>query len=205
MPPANLDERPPDPPESNDEDSDEDDFGPALPSAATNGSSEVKDTKSIPPSAARTPAPKTARDEWLLVPPSSGDWTSRVDPTKLKSRTFNTGKSAKGIPQATDHDNAKWTETPAEKKARLEREMMGIQEKPMPKIGSQQDRASEATARKLKEYTVCLMVLRSQINADMVDSRRNRGVKHFLQSISDGLRSRKRTTPVPEPLTVRKT
>ena len=160
LPPANLDERPMKPPEAKDESSDDDDFGPTLPSTQYSSMLQPGNVRESQTAAEPSQwAPKSTRDEWMLVPPSSGDWTSRVDPTKLKNRTFNTGKSAKGAPPAAGGDSAKWTETPAEKKARLEREMMGITDAPKPKGGTQQPVRSEESAKKLREYAVCFKLL----------------------------------------------
>ncbi|KAI0307455.1 hypothetical protein B0F90DRAFT_1621668 [Multifurca ochricompacta] len=73
----------------------------------------------IIPEAAR---PKTLqRDEWMLVPPSSSDLLSTLDPTKLnKPRQF-----SRSTAPAKIVDNTLWTETPAEKQQRLADEVMG--------------------------------------------------------------------------------
>lgn len=39
--------------------------------------------------------PVRQRDEWMLVPPSDQDWARNLNPTRMKSRSFNTGKSAR--------------------------------------------------------------------------------------------------------------
>lgn len=158
LPPANLDERPAHPSQSADEreeSSDDGDFGPALPSSGgkTVSYPDVTSVRAPELSSTTKPEPKIQRDEWMIVPPSSGDWSSRVDPTKLKNRRFNTGKSATGPSQSAGGESAKWTETPAEKAARLQREMMGIEEKSGPKSQPQTDVRAEATAKKLKEYS----------------------------------------------------
>ena len=90
----------------------------------------------------------------MLVPPSSDDWSSRVDPTKLKNRKFNTGKGAKA-PAADKGDRGVWTETAEEKQARLRREVMGIEEPSQGKDRAVRDPKAEATAAKVREYTVC--------------------------------------------------
>ena len=63
----------------------------------------------------------------MLVPPTSDDWTSRVDPTKLKTRKFASGKGAKA-PGEKSGVSAIWTETPEEKRQRLEDEVLGRKE-----------------------------------------------------------------------------
>jgi len=96
----------------------------------------------------------------MLVPPSNSDWSSRVDPTKLKNRKFQSGKGARA-PGAGD--SAVWTETPEEKRRRLEDEVMGRQGASQPSTGrgdggcgggragkgKDEDRETE---RRIKEY-----------------------------------------------------
>jgi len=66
--------------------------------------------------------PKTLqRDEWMLVPPSSSDLLSTIDPTKLnKPRQF-----ARTAAPARAVDTSLWTETPAERQQRLADEIAG--------------------------------------------------------------------------------
>jgi Protein of unknown function (DUF3752) len=155
LPPASLDERPPSEPDGDsDTSSDDDDFGPSLPGA---GESTVG--SAVEPFVETGPqvSSKSQRDEWMIVPPSSGDWSARVDPTKLKARKFNTGKGANAESQsATIGGGNKWTETPMEKRARLEREMMGISDKTTTELKAPlQDTVKADTAsQKLREYTV---------------------------------------------------
>ncbi|KAF7511432.1 hypothetical protein GJ744_004621 [Endocarpon pusillum] len=156
LPPASLDERPTQPPEREaDSSSDDDDFGPSLPTVkaqklavATNEASEVTADDSQPP------APmKSMRDEWMIVPPSSDDWSARVDPTKLKNRKFNTGKGSKAPAQNTGQKTTgNWTETPDERKSRLQREMMGIKDISVAKDSPRDDATARENARKLREY-----------------------------------------------------
>ena len=159
LPPAPLDERPPSGPlqptykdeESSDSD---DDFGPALPSARD---AATKSTTTGPRTTGSTvPAAPAKRDEWMTLAPQGGDWSQRVDPTKLKSRKFNTGRGAKGPSQAGGGGES-WHETPEEKLARLRREAMGIKDNSAPgktTTVEESDPNDEATRRRLKEYNV---------------------------------------------------
>lgn len=105
---------------------------------------------------------KPKRDEWMLVPPKSEDWASKVDPTKLKNRKFQSGKGAKA-PQKAGGDNSLWTESPEERRKRLNDEVMGIR-KPAtqgdntkkPSISAAE---AEETARRIKEYNVSALDL----------------------------------------------
>jgi hypothetical protein len=86
----------------------------------------------------------------MTIAPESGDWSSRIDPTKLKSRGFNSGKGAKGPAVKTGGDSS-WHETPGEKQARLAREVLGIKETkagPQPK---EKDQAAAEKSKKMKE------------------------------------------------------
>ena len=94
----------------------------------------------------------------MLVPPKQDDWSSRIDPTKLKNRKFNTGKGAKGPAQKGGADNALWTETPEEKLKRLEDEVMGVKKPAHLDQGTQKSTRSQAeaaeTGRRIQEYNV---------------------------------------------------
>ena len=155
-PPAPLDERPTsssvrdgDEKDEGSESSSEDDgFGPALPSAA-----DIKkaSTASQPRSAQPQSTAPAQRDEWMTIAPTSGDWSARVDPTKLKNRKFGTGKG----PSVPKGGADSWHETPEQKQARLQREMMGIKDdsksrSSRPEV-SKQDTEDAATRRRLQE------------------------------------------------------
>lgn len=96
----------------------------------------------------------------MLVPPTSDDWSSRVDPTKLRNRKFNTGKGSKAPPpKGREGDgNALWTETPEQKRKRLEDEVMGV--KRPAQLGGEEkqdewrEKESQETARRIREYNV---------------------------------------------------
>ena len=62
----------------------------------------------------------------MLVPPStSNDWGSRMDTTKMKARTFNTGKSAREGTTGV-RDSSSWTESPVERAERQRAEALGL-------------------------------------------------------------------------------
>ncbi|KIY03622.1 uncharacterized protein Z520_00313 [Fonsecaea multimorphosa CBS 102226] len=164
LPPAPLDERPPSSPprpteesdsETDEDDDDDDTFGPSLPSA-NDRPIKSSASSSIGPQGSIATVP-VKRDEWMTVAPSSGDWSARVDPTKLKNRKFNTGRGAKGPSHITaGTGDSSWHETPEQKQARLKREVMGINDASTSARSSNSGPAKgpddEATARRLKEY-----------------------------------------------------
>ena len=96
----------------------------------------------------------------MLVPPKQDDWSSRVDPTKLRNRKFNTGKGAKAPVSKGDGEHTVWTETPDQKRQRLSDEVMGVR-KPAA-LGAEDKKSARAqaeaeeTARKINEYNVSL-------------------------------------------------
>jgi hypothetical protein len=94
----------------------------------------------------------------MLVPPSNSDWSSRVDPTKLRNRKFNTGKGAKAPSQAPKGISEVWSETPEQKRKRLENEVMGIQNPTVNRDTSSTSTTSkaerEAAERRIREHNV---------------------------------------------------
>ncbi|MCJ1249042.1 hypothetical protein MMC30_006264 [Trapelia coarctata] len=148
LPPSALDELPTSKANPDSESDSDDDFGPAPPPAAGQYNAEAEVMRSEAAAVeeqAREAAKKPKREEWMLVPPKQDDWSSRVDPTKLKNRKFNTGKGAKGPAQKGGADSTLWTETPEEKRKRLEDEVMGV------KKPAHLDQASPASARSSAE------------------------------------------------------
>ena len=97
----------------------------------------------------------------MLAPPNKDDWTSRVDPTKLKSRAFNTAKGAKAQsrPSPTTGPDV-WNETPEQKRKRLEDQVMGVNRaepssRQSPAVDeSARNPDAEETRSRLKEYNV---------------------------------------------------
>ncbi|KAF2830943.1 hypothetical protein CC86DRAFT_390694 [Ophiobolus disseminans] len=153
-PPAPLHERPPNPP-SDDSDSSDDDFGPAPPPAGANTNSYHDDQQgksAFDTNSDFAEAPKKAqRDDWMTMPPTQDDLAARMDPTKMRARKFNTGKSAGG----GGGMSSAWTETPEQKLKRLQDEAMGIvtpsNAAAAPVNDSKKSKEEERRARKMRE------------------------------------------------------
>ena len=160
-PPADLSERPSAPPSPDHcSSSDDSDFGPSLPPAPGSHSAQAQARERQEredEAAAQEAAKKPQREEWMLVPPKQDDWSSRVDPTKLRNRKFNTGKGSKAPASKGGAENAVWTETPEQKRQRLEDEVMGVK-KPA-QLGPEDKRSARDVAEqretdnKIREYT----------------------------------------------------
>jgi len=162
-PPAPLEERPLEPPNDDvDENSSDDDIGPSLPTAAASAEDEELAAQrrlarfEEHDASTRANDGKLKRDEWMIVPPKSEDWATKVDPTKLKNRKFNTGKGAKA-PQKVDGENTLWTETPEQKRRRLEDEVMGVKRLAAQggddkKLDKSAGAEAKETARRIQEY-----------------------------------------------------
>ncbi|PNS20893.1 hypothetical protein CAC42_2824 [Sphaceloma murrayae] len=152
-PPAALEQRPTTSLSAHDEDSssdDDDDFGPSLPSDKVSN----LDTKAAPETRAtavdqgsvQQPTPSSGRAEWMIVPPKQDDLAARMDPTKLRARGFNSGKGAKS---SHSGDNDTWTETPEQKRIRLENQVMGVKSAAEPAVVEKQEASRrEAEAQK---------------------------------------------------------
>ncbi|KAL1960744.1 hypothetical protein VTO42DRAFT_6574 [Malbranchea cinnamomea] len=137
--------------------SDDDDYGPALPppegaSAVLEDAvrGEIDTADSTDSSRAAAAASPSKRDDWMLRPPNELNFSSRVDPTKIRNRKFNPHASRQAPSSGTGQT---WTETPDEKRKRLENEVMGIRapagtDKPK----SQASEASAAMAKQVQEY-----------------------------------------------------
>lgn len=184
-PPAPLDERPTAPPDGGtrkdddgDSSSDDDDIGPSLPVPGATEDEELaaqaRLARFADPEKPTTDDSKPKRDEWMLVPPSSEDWATKVDPTKLKNRKFQTGKGAKAPAQrgaGGSGASVLWTETPEERRKRLEDEVMGVK-KPATQGGGTDaddkkraviDREREETARRIREFNVSYSMFASDV------------------------------------------
>ncbi|KAI1433872.1 hypothetical protein GGR50DRAFT_666259 [Xylaria sp. CBS 124048] len=125
-PPAPLSERPPtDLKEEEDDDSD-DDYGPALPTSTSHQQRQARALKAAEAEAEAAAARGPKRDDWMLAPPTAGD-NRAADPTKLKARRFNSGPRASAAASGGGGSEISsiWTETPEEKRKRLENAVLG--------------------------------------------------------------------------------
>ena len=147
--------------ESNSESDDDIGPAPAPPEGQSGGSSEPQNAMPQAVPDPEKPGKHLQREEWMLAPPSNVDWTSRIDPTKLKNRRFNTGKGARAPVQTDTTEDTLWTESPAEKTKRLQNEVMGIVDlktTERPKERSSKATSGEAeTRRKIEEHRVSCM------------------------------------------------
>ncbi|KAI0380228.1 hypothetical protein F5Y04DRAFT_257750 [Hypomontagnella monticulosa] len=129
-PPAPLSERPPGSPNSNPDssDSDDDDYGPALPTSTSHQAraTQARARETAERAAAEAAGPQ--RDDWMLAPPSAGSAYRAPDPTKLKNRRFASGPRSGATSSNTgggDEVSSIWTETPEQKRQRLENAVLG--------------------------------------------------------------------------------
>ncbi|KAL4993414.1 hypothetical protein BDV10DRAFT_179164 [Aspergillus recurvatus] len=144
---------------NSDSDSDDDDFGPSLPPPAGSVTQQLRPAQ-IPsqPSTSKEveskPAPK--RDAWMLAPPTGGSDRSRVDPTKLRNRKFQSGPRVGNAPAGGGGVDSSWTETPEEKMRRLQDEAMGISSSSGPNVAAvgagSNDKVAQAMREKVHRY-----------------------------------------------------
>ncbi|KAG9248458.1 hypothetical protein BJ878DRAFT_487942 [Calycina marina] len=160
-PPAPISQMPSAPANAEDSSSDDDDYGPAPPPAP--GSEDearmIRERERVCEeervAAIENPA-KPQRAEWMLIPPTDSDWTSRVDPTKMKNRKFASGKGAKA-PAERGGISDIWTETPDQKRKRLEDEILGRKDaatssRANKKNERTESKGSQEIARRIAEY-----------------------------------------------------
>lgn len=103
----------------------DDDFGPSLPpsdSLPGSAPSNFKASNAVELPEVTETEKESQRDQWMLQPPSQSDWASKIDPTQLRNRKFNTGKSA-NVPKKMD---SSWVESPEERMKRLQDAVMGV-------------------------------------------------------------------------------
>ncbi|KAI1392837.1 uncharacterized protein F4822DRAFT_392361 [Hypoxylon trugodes] len=122
-PPAPLSERPPNPPNPDSESDSDDDYGPALPTSASHTTRAARAQAASAAALAAGPQ----RDDWMLAPPTSSGYRA-PDPTKLKSRRFASGPRTNPNPSSGSSGgeiSSIWTETPEQKRKRLENAVLG--------------------------------------------------------------------------------
>ncbi|KAF9240148.1 hypothetical protein DTO013E5_8284 [Penicillium roqueforti] len=146
-----------------DDDDDDDDFGPSLPPSGP--VSSVRQESTAPDiSKSAEKEKENQRDQWMLQPPSHSDWSSKVDPTQLRSRKFNTGKSA----TASKDLDSSWVETPEERMRRLQDAVMGVaasKKQPGDYKGPSNAKMMEDQIKKYKEMTGKTTRLETQAQA----------------------------------------
>lgn len=160
--PPSLEERGLSDEQGSESDSDDDDFGPSLPPEGAGVPGDI-DNKNFEPEPQELPIKEEGaplqkngggRDSWMLQPPDSSDWSSRVDPTKLRNRKFQTGRSAKGS-AGKQPVNGSWTETPEQKMNRLHNQVMGAvppSASDNPAKKADESRSSEIMRERVKKY-----------------------------------------------------
>jgi len=158
-PPAPLDQRPPTDPVINvqDDDTSDDEFGPSLPGQGGSGHKPLHSVFDDLPSAQVDEAKTSRRDDWMTMPPKQDDLSARMDPNKIRARGFNSGKGAQG--SKSSGPNTLWTETPEQKRKRLQDEVLGITQAATKEdktgssaVDSKTAAENEAKARKIAEY-----------------------------------------------------
>ncbi|KAJ5129193.1 uncharacterized protein N7515_005232 [Penicillium bovifimosum] len=135
--------------DSDDDDDDDDDFGPSLPPSApledfTQPEPKITNTADVPSSEEK----ESQRDQWMLQPPTHSDWASKVDPTQLRNRKFNTGKAA----SAPKHMDSSWVETPEERMRRLQDAVMGVSSSTHQATNQVGSSKTKLVAEKIQKY-----------------------------------------------------
>lgn len=143
--------------EDSETDSD-DDFGPSLPppeGASIDQAQSLNNLRSSTSPKHDTKQPDTQRDQWMLHPPEQSDWASKIDPTQLRNRKFQTGKSARTA--TSKQADSSWVETAEERMRRLGDQVMGVgtssNNSNQPSSKSKAGNA-EAMEDKIKKYNV---------------------------------------------------
>ena len=134
----------------------DDDFGPSMPPPHGVSGQQIQQPTPDPSSAASNYEKKESqRDQWMLHPPEQSDWATKIDPTQLRNRKFQTGKSART--SATKQADSSWVETPEERMRRLGDEVMGVgghsRSSSKPSSNSEARRA-QAMEEQIKKFNV---------------------------------------------------
>lgn len=133
-PPASLSERPSYPPaaDSASDSDDDDDYGPALPTSSSHQERQSQARALAALAAANPKAPQ--RDDWMLAPPTSSN-ARAADPTNIKARKFNSAPRGGGPSTSGSEVSSIWTETPEQKRKRLENAVLGRSDASNPSAG----------------------------------------------------------------------
>lgn len=103
----------------------DDDFGPTLPPSHDETGATAEQSSNN-----QTYLPdvhqkkESQRDQWMLQPPDQSNWASKIDPTQIRNRKFQTGRSARSA--TSKQVDASWMESPEERMRRLGDEVMGV-------------------------------------------------------------------------------
>lgn len=137
----------------------DDDFGPSLPPSQGGSAAapieQSADNRSAPPNVHEKK--DSQRDRWMLQPPEQSDWARNLDPTQIRNRKFQTGRSARSA--TSKQVDASWMETPEERMRRLGDEVMGVS---APSSDDKKPASSSSAARaksmedRIKEFNVSL-------------------------------------------------
>lgn len=186
------------------DDSSDDDFGPQLPPAGGPKPGPSKyETESRPPprmhegDAQNMATKKRQRDDWMLVPPENSSWASGPNPAALTNRKFMSGKSTRGG-RSTDGADSVWTEDAAQKRQRLENELLGIKSESSARSAGSRDlssRTNSATADKLKSLSVSACSLQFLIIYESNTSKGKGGKSSLYESHQKDLQKPKEDDP----------
>jgi hypothetical protein len=195
-PPAALDEMPSKPAESEENsDSSDDDFGPSLPTgdaptvclfrqhrvSSANIIQTIYDVEQELESRSRPgPRDKPAikRDDWMMMPPTADGLAKNMDPSKRPSKF----RSGKGPTPGGGGLDSTWTETPEEKRKRLQNQVLGIAPPPSSKNASEsvKSKHDEDAARRIKEYNVSRRHLFLSRYARLTRTRRSTEANRYM-------------------------
>lgn len=152
LPPLASSEQPNPQSDSGSDSESDDDFGPSLPpphgQPAPTPAQQPADNQLTQPKAHEKK--EGQRDQWMLHPPEQSEWASKIDPTQIRSRKFQTGRSA-GSATSKEVD-ASWMETPQERMRRLGDEVLGVSSPSgTTKTPASSSRANAARAKSMED------------------------------------------------------
>ncbi|KAJ5563845.1 hypothetical protein N7513_000087 [Penicillium frequentans] len=131
----------------------DDDFGPSMPPPHGVSGQQIQPPLSDSSSVPSEEKKESQRDQWMLHPPEQSDWANKIDPTQLRNRKFQTGKSART--SATKQVDSSWVETPEERMRRLGDEVMGVgthPRSPSKPSSNSEARRAQAMEEQIKKF-----------------------------------------------------